>query len=268
MATSDPISLGATGLHLQDLAVLIYKRVGPNGNAALAARYLGPWISGGPYAVGDVVYSAAVFYKNLTGANTSTAPAGDAVNWAAFVPPLALVELGDSLYQVTGLTDPKPTERWSASFALAASPSAILTTYAYGFVDTIGGPSLVANTPGGFLFETVPISVRHGSTLPVPFAHIYGLTADPTGATVAFSLAPLGGGSAISGMDGVAIFRAIDAYGNPPQWHMLVEFDWAAGDLDVDDVPSGVYVGTFTVTLPAGGGTVVSPNDRLRVNVS
>jgi hypothetical protein len=266
MATSDPISLGATGLHLQDLAVFIYKRVGPSGNAALAARYLGPWISGGPYAAGDIVYSAAVWYKNLTGANTATVPAGDAVNWAVFVPPIALVELGESLYQVTGLTDPKATERWSASFALAGSPASIIATYAWGFVDTIGGPSLVANTPGGFQFQTAPISIARGSTKPSPFAHLYGLTSDPTGATVDFDMAPLGGGADAT-LVGVARVVAIDSYGNPPAWHILVEYDWDPADLPGGFTP-GIYVGTFTVTLPAGGGAVVSPNDRLRVNVS
>ena len=39
------------------------------------------WESTGVYAVNDIVNYAGVFYKNLTGVNTSTSPDADATNW-------------------------------------------------------------------------------------------------------------------------------------------------------------------------------------------
>lgn len=192
----------------------------------------------------------------------------DAIPVSASTSGVALVELGDSLYYFTGLPDPQPNEDYSLSIALSGSPSSIIATYDYGWTKPVDLPSLIANTPGGFRFDQVPMAIKHGSTTPPAFAHIWGLTADPTGATVAFALTPLGGGSAIAGMGGVARVTFVDSYGAPPLWHMMIEFDWAPGDLDADDVPTGIYVGAFTVTLPSAGGTVISPNDQGRVAVS
>jgi len=266
MTTSDPISLGATGLHLQDLAVSIYKRTGTSGNAVLLASYEGPWVSGGPYTIGDIVYSSAVWYSNLTGVNTSTAPAGDATNWAVFVPPLALVELGDSLYQLTGLTDALPNDRWSVSIALAGSPSSIITTYTYGFVFPGRGPDVISNTPAGYQTKAGQIAIRTGTVYPWPTVDVYGLPSDPTGATGTFALAPLGGGAGITLAGSVAIHT--DAYGSPSQYHVRAEYKWAAADTLIGNLPAGVYVGVFTLTVPVIGAVVAPANDQLRVTVS
>jgi hypothetical protein len=220
MATSRPISLGATGLTLSGLALVLWKRANQSAPSASVP---------------------------LTG--------------------ITLRELGNSLYEFDGLPDPQPSEDYSLSIALAGSPSAIINTYDYGWTKPVDLPSLVANTPGGFQFDQVPMAIKHGSTTPPAFGHIWGLTADPTGAAVAFALTPLGGGSAIA-LTGAARVTFIDRYGSPALWHMMVEFDWAAGDTDPSLLPAGLYIGTFTVTLPGGSGTVVSPNNQGRVSVS
>ena len=44
------------------------------------------WESTGVYAVNDIVNYAGIFYKNLTGVNTSTSPDTDTTNWEALPP--------------------------------------------------------------------------------------------------------------------------------------------------------------------------------------
>lgn len=186
---------------------------------------------------------------------------------------ITLVELGNGLYQLQGLQNPLPQERWSVAVALASSPASVLVTYRWGMTqaDKPTVPDIVSNTPGGVQVTARPIVIAQGSQQPIAQALLFGLTADPTGTTAVMVMEPYGGGDAIP-LTGVFAFIVTQYPAGAPSgqgftWNMAVNFNWAAGDLIADNCPAGLYLLSATLTLPDSSTLVIPPNGNWKVRV-
>jgi hypothetical protein len=98
-----------------------------------------------------------------------------------------------------------------------------------------------------------------GDSLPVPELWVYGIEADPTGATATFSLLDLSDVEEIedeaAAVDGIASYTEYGA----TRWKLRLRYAWASADTAILE---GSYYGRFTVTLPASAGVFSAPADR------
>ena len=107
--------------------------------------------------------------------------------------------------------------------------------------------------------DPLPLRIVAGDTLRFPELVVYGLEADPTGATATFSLLDLSDVEEIEDqaatVDGIASYTEFGS----TRWKLRLRYAWATGDTAILE---GSYYGRFVVTLPTSAGTFSAPADR------
>lgn len=123
-----------------------------------------PWVSGGTFNLGQYVVSVGLVYINITGANTSTAPASDATNWLA----LAFAYTPDFDSAAT-----LPVYAGGTTYALFAVVGYSIAISAWASGTTYGARALVSYTvPGGATY--VYRSKKASNTANIPQANSTG----------------------------------------------------------------------------------------------
>lgn len=110
-----------------------------------------------------------------------------------------------------------------------------------------------------FFEEQGPLRLVAGDSAPAAALTVYGIAANPAGATATFSLFDLTDTAEIdaqaASVGGVASYVDHDGV---TRWKLTLTYASVGEDLDT----AGSYYGRFAVTLPASAGTISAPPDR------
>jgi hypothetical protein len=147
-------------------------------------------------------------------------------------------------YELAGLPDAAPGsgEAYALSFVRLGVPYAA----EWPLVAQTVQPQAVSHQTG-FVPTASQLELAAGDLLPFAEATVVGLTSDPTGATVTFTMR---GSSGTAVIDAVAAELA-DAtpyvgHDGETRWRALLRYRWASGDTDVADD----YQYSFRITFP------------------
>lgn len=162
-----------------------------------------------------------------------------------------VAQAGDRDYTWTGLPDAVAGS--GTLYTLAwDTPGGLIYAYAWPR-STITPQSIV--WAQAFAVSVQPLVLGVGDTLPVVQLTVSGLAADPTGATVTFSMGSPGVANKISGA--AATLSDIDFDATSSTWSATAEYAWSGTNTDT----AGSYRGWFSVTF-SGGGVMTWPPDR------
>lgn len=172
-------------------------------------------------------------------------------------PPTALADPGITLtawgagglrYELAALPDAAPGsgDSYLLTFEYLGVPYGCSWPFVAQSLQPQAVSHLIAFAPSARLLE-----MAVGDLLPFAEARVSGLTSDPTGAAITFSLVDSAGGAvidaAVAELADAAPYAGFDQNGNPATlWRALLRYRWAAGDTDL----AGDYTYSFRITFP------------------
>lgn len=133
--------------------------------------------------------------------------------------------------------------------------------YSYTWPAQTRTPQSVINRVS-YQIQTNPLEIAAGATLPSASVRVTGLSSDPTGGSVTFTLTTSAGTAILTGV--TASLSDIDQ-DTSGAWEVTLTHPWLTSETST---LSGVYYGRFTLTLPGGGVMIAPPAPgRLQVRV-
>lgn len=177
---------------------------------------------------------------DLTLLDTSTAPATVLADPGITVAPIASAP---RWYEIAVLPDAEPGsgDSYALAFRYAGIPYAVEWPE---IVQTVQ-PQSVSHQVGYVRPRDPELAV--GDLLPFAEATVAGLTSDPTGAAVTFTMVDSSGSVALNSVTGeLADATAYLGTDGETRWRALLRYRWAAGDTD----DAGDYTYSFRITFP------------------